>query len=445
VSVHGDGGPLEPQLAVEVDPNRRKLFAYDGQGAVPWQLDWPTAQNEDNMFWFHNYFMNDGRYSGHVLLLWMGRRVVAIDQLADGGQGKILWSRDTLRVDPNNWYLVPILRARMQMQALGQAALAGAPQPLVVTPGYAAFQQDRLLVAVEPVSGETLWLRDDLPRGCDLQGDAQVLLATPPDGDEAIVLDAIDGRERGRCQRPPLSQRVMTLGRSLVTWATAGETCDLKRVDPWEQKTVWARQFPAKAKYWPLAASEICVLNPDGKFVVLSVEDGRPILDTTVDATQDLESIFVLRNDRRYVLLANEPESQKDDPFQWNRPQPGYVRAHGKVYGLDARSGQRQWVAEVRQQWCKGNHPADAPLLSFFRRHQKAVQVGNNAWRHEQPTVTVRCLDSRTGRTIHDSKIENAFEQSYQLTVDPRANRIELQTRLETAAFTYRAPPPEKK
>ena len=440
--VQSDGTLLAPRLALEVDPGQRKLYGYDGQGALQLELTFPQEANNNHMFWFQNYFMNSGRCTGHLLLLWSGRRVLAIDQLAEGGKGKIIWTRDTLRADPNNWWMLPMMRARMQLQGQpGQPGLATVAQPLVATPGYVAFQQERLLFAVEPASGETLWLRDDLPRGCDLLGDDQVLLATPPDAEEAIVLSPLDGRELGRKPVPAVSQRLLICGRSVVTSGTSGETVTLKGFDPWEQTLTWSRQFPAKAKCWPTGGCEISVLSPDGKFVVLSATDGRPVIETTVAAVADLESIFVLQNERRYVLIANQSESQKDDPFQSNRPQPGYARAHGQVWGIDARTGRNLWSAEVRQQWVKINHPVDAPLLTFFRRHQTVVQLGNNSWRHEQPVITLRCLDSRSGKTLHEAKFEKSFEQSYRLQVDPATNRIEVRTRLETAAFTYRAPP----
>jgi len=86
--VQTDGSPLAPRLALEVDPAQRKLYGYDGQGALQLELTFPQEENNQHMFWFQNYFMNSGRCTGHLLLLWSGRRVMAIDQTGGGRQGQ---------------------------------------------------------------------------------------------------------------------------------------------------------------------------------------------------------------------------------------------------------------------------------------------------------------------------------------------------------------------
>jgi hypothetical protein len=79
-----------------------------------------------------------------------------------------------------------------------------------------------------------------------------------------------------------------------------------------------------------------------------------------------------------------------------------------------------------------------APVLTFFRRHQKAIQGPNNSWRSDQPQVQLACLDARTGKMLHESEIKNTHEQAYGLIVDPVEGEVRVHTRLERVTFRYR-------
>jgi hypothetical protein len=95
-------------------------------------------------------------------------------------------------------------------------------------------------------------------------------------------------------------------------------------------------------------------------------------------------------------------------------------------------------MTEVKQQWIKINHPSHSPVLTFFRRHQKAIQGPNNSWRSDQPSVQLCCLDARTGKTLHQSEIKNTHEQAYGFIVDPNEGEVRVHTRLERVTFRYR-------
>jgi len=432
--INGDGTELSPLISADIDLRTRKLAGCDGQGVPLWEVDL-TSDNNMNQFWFNNYAMNEARQAGHLLVVWLGTRIAAIDQMSKGG--KILWSVDTMKIDVNQWWLVPQLQMRMQLVAQGIALNNRLPQPFVVTPRYVAFQQTRIMTAVDPLTGDMLWLRDDLPPGCDLFGDDEVLIATPADSDTAILLSAIDGHELGRKKVPARESRLVTHGHQVLTWEAKGDQAMLQLVDPWTETTVWNRTFTSKAKAYQIDSVQVGVMEPDGSFVVLRTSDGQVLIDTKVDAEPKLEDILVLRNDQRYVLIANRPEPEQKGPTSWNRALPGYMLVEGKVYSLDAATGERQWSTEVTQQSIKVNYPTLAPVLTFFRRYQKAIPMGNNSWRSDQPEILIRCLDARTGKTLHDTRIKNSYDQGYGFTVDPDKELVRIQTRLEDIQLDY--------
>ena len=62
---------------------------------------------------------------------------------------------------------------------------------------YVCFQRRRNIVAVDPLTGESLWERQDIPPGSEVFGDEQYVFVLPPGSDEASVYRAIDGQLLG--------------------------------------------------------------------------------------------------------------------------------------------------------------------------------------------------------------------------------------------------------
>ena len=85
-----------------------------------------------------------------------------------------------------------------------------------MTSSYVAFQHDRILTALDPVTGDTLWIRDDFAGGCDLFGDEERLVVAPTSGNQATVLNAVDGSTLGQRAVPDRNNRIGTWGCSVV-------------------------------------------------------------------------------------------------------------------------------------------------------------------------------------------------------------------------------------
>jgi outer membrane protein assembly factor BamB len=226
--------PFSPRIHADLDAQTRKFVACDALGVRQWETELvPAAGNLP--FWPAHYAMNEGHLVGHLLVVWLGARVAALDLLEPGG--RLLWTSEApARVHAQgNWWAVPLIQKRLQTQPGTRVPRAQFAQPLVATAETVVFQHGRFLNAVDPLSGQLLWLRDDLPPGCDLLGDRRVLLATPPGSRQAIVLCMLDGRELGRRAMPEAEQRLTVRGRSIVTWTPHDDGIHLKQIDPWAE------------------------------------------------------------------------------------------------------------------------------------------------------------------------------------------------------------------
>jgi outer membrane protein assembly factor BamB len=435
--VAADPGPFSPQVSADIDMQTKKLIGRDAAGTRRWEVELiPNPSNQP--FWPNHYAMNEGHLVGNLLVVWLGARVVAIDTLAAGGQ--VRWTAESPANAQMHWWAVPHIQKRLQTQPGMRLPRGQFAQPLVATAETVVFQHGRFLNAVDPASGELLWLRDDLPAGCDLIGDNRVLLATPPDSREAVALSMLDGRELGRRPMPELERRLVVSGRFIVTWDEHDGGWELKRIDPWNSRPVWSQRFPDKTLVYPVERSEVAVLEPGGRLAIVDLEQGRLRWESRIKAPADPESILVLRSDRRYLLVVNRKPPETDVPPHVQQVAAGQATVDGLVYQFDADTGGECWNRDVSGQAIRLNYPMSAPALTFYRRWQTLERDANGNWRAQPPVIRTLAVDARSGTTLHESQIDKAAEMNYGLDFDAPENSLRLRTSRELITLRYGRP-----
>ena len=191
--------------------------------------------------------------NGHLLLVSLGFEVIAIDMLGNtAGQEDVVWRRDlssSSSADSSRRRLShrsvtrPWGPTRYVLQESTRLPL-GMMGPL--TENGVFCQKMRELSCLDPLTGDVIWTRSEIPLGCDIFGDDELLFVVPPDSTEATVLHASDGTDLGR--RPVYSQRErwFTHGRNVVACVDDDEQLELRYFDAWEQTEVWKTSFARK-------------------------------------------------------------------------------------------------------------------------------------------------------------------------------------------------------
>ena len=105
----------------------------------------------------------EGCLAGHLLVMTMDDYVWAVHILAK--KGRVLWSKGTVskRRDRAEERLMMPQVPEMARQAKPLANPL--PRLIAATSEYVCFEQDRRLLAVEPLSGSPLWTAKTWPRG----------------------------------------------------------------------------------------------------------------------------------------------------------------------------------------------------------------------------------------------------------------------------------------
>src|SRR5690606_34524526 len=117
-----------------------------------------------NRNYYVNPLINQAQAHGRLLFVALGGyELFAIDTLGANGEAKLLWKQDLTETLPGGLQFSGV-RTRMQRQPWGSPKYFPTDQignPLgtvgVVSDDAVCFARGKELIAVDPISGETLW------------------------------------------------------------------------------------------------------------------------------------------------------------------------------------------------------------------------------------------------------------------------------------------------
>jgi len=419
-------GPSIAGLTVSYDQHGKAIVVRDGRGARVINVGLGALRLNTS-----DYSLTHARINGHVLLVSMGVELFAIDMLqaARSPTEAVLWRRSLVNPPPG----VAMYQTPAQVQSLkhpwggtrrvyadSQKRLLGATGPLRDIGAY--YMNLRELVCADPITGETVWARENLAQGSDLFGDDEMVFVVPPASAEALVFSALDGQELGTRKIELLENRWATFGRNVLAWEqeNLGSPLELRLYDAWSGEEVWREELPPNSKATLVDHDEVAMLQPDGRFVIRTLRDAQARIDTKLAAEQSLLSIHVMRSEDQYIALTNrEVKIEPNTPAASIRPiSSGSATplVSGNAYAFDRATGKQSWQGPtaIERYGFSVDQPTESPVLVFVRHISPKTEKGRNRLH-----TSILCLDRRDGRSLF--KKDDIPAQTY--TYDTIADR----------------------
>jgi len=299
------------------------------------------------------------------------------------------------------------------------------------------FVRGRQLVSLDVLSGQTVWVRDNVPEASEVFGDEECIYLVPPDRTTVQVYRTTDGAALPAKRVPPWSQVMRAVGRKLIAWSSDGKQVTVRLFDVATQQDVWTRTYDATAKANFADDGRLGVLQRDGKFQLLDVATGKTLIDATVDAIDPLGAIFILRHHDRYVLAATHTANADTQQYDgWViRPlqRPGQTHTptiNGAMHGFDEQ-GRLAWSQPVRHLSLPLEQPSGSPVIGLMSHlygvtSQRTVRTG----------LGLVLVDKRTGKVIYRG-MQDGMPGVYQQHVDREGQFIEFRTNLGTVRMTF--------
>jgi hypothetical protein len=349
---------------------------------------------------------------GQLLYVAMGGQVLAIDSRHGerGFQSDLLWQTDPFErysIDPLRGRGPAAMPARTSRRPVyhawsGRKRLAGAIGAGIcslgpVTPRGVVFQELNELKCVDPLSGELLWSRSDVPAGCELFGDSELVFAADVNARITYVVRMIDGRLVGKRELPQ-HEWLLTAGRNVAELGfqinRAGRVLVLRVRDIWSQEVLYEAEFPLTSRLAVVEPDAVAVYEPSGKFQLIDARSGMAVIDRQLQAVDDVHFIQTMRSgDNLFLFVSSQPQQQYKPVGQFD-----YPLINGLVYAFNLTTSEAAWPrpALVRNRGLVLSQPEDIPLLAFAERKmiRDATTGGGSQLR-------VLCLDKRTGQTLY--------------------------------------------
>jgi outer membrane protein assembly factor BamB len=462
----GNRAPFFSDVTIEYEQTPPGLVARDGYGRKQWQLPLDEFAPQDYFGVGHGVMCVDAL--DHLLLLSVGDKILAIDTLGAAGDAspRVIWRQDLNLPD------VDSIRRQQLRNRLGNAPggmggirFSGSLYPFVdsaeaISEQVICFKRLHQLVGVDPLSGDPLWIREGVRPDSTVFGDQEVVLVVPSEQTTAMVLRASDGQLLGQREIPDERERITPVGRRLLVLRSLGGRSVLRLVDPWkgqdhedrsaesaeeppaENDVVWStRRFDDDASLFLLNDEAVAIFEPNGKFLLVDLADGRKIIDRKLQAEETLTEILVFRWAEQYLLVTNTQQGPVDLSRRNIYGMAGTKINRGHVYAFD-REGNPLWPspALVENYFLPISQPSRLPVLTFACAIQQNRAPGTA---QRTPKVAVLCLDKRNGRVVCEEEISDA-PNPFQLIGDPEKKTVEIRLpgNVITMTFTDRPLPP---
>jgi outer membrane protein assembly factor BamB/tetratricopeptide (TPR) repeat protein len=449
VELEGDPGPFFRDLQVEFEQGRQEFIAHDRTGRLRWNVSL-MEEGKRAAFGVNVYVLRAVAH-GHLLIVSLGDRLAAIDTLGgpDSTTARVLWIKALTESIPGLPFNRGFSMSHTNTAWGGQKTLirdSTGVQAVALGPisdESFVYAYDRVLTAVDPLTGDTLWKRYDVGEDLELFGDAQQLYVASRNQTEAEVLRMLDGKLLAKREIPPYAERMHIDGHRILRWnIEQGKTASIQMFDAWEQKTLWKREIAVNSRGCLVGQDSVGVLEENNHLLVLNLADGAVRVDAKLYEEEKIKQLIVVPSrDQLIVIVNREFASSKDGisifPVPSNNPNdPTNPLVDGWVYAFDRKTGEQQWATEVDKQGISLSQPTELPMLTFVTRiYEQKIQnrQGREKTRH---FWTVQCLDKRTGKMIHNEQMTQHISY-FDVAALPEENQIEVRLQRDTLKLTF--------
>ena len=345
---------------------------------------------------------------GDLLFVTLGGQVVALDtrERGEDDDSDVVWQSNaagrfpvivprTNRRNGPSIYHPWSQRRRVPGSAGGLVAALGP-----ATPSGVVFQDQQRLRCVDPVSGETLWSRSDVPVGCELFGDDEYVLAADPNEAIVYVIKMSDGELVERKALPEIPW-LLTAGRNVVQLLDMGSgpkaRKSLRIVDAVSGQKVFEADYDPAVRMATLEPNAVAVVEPGGKFQLIDVRKGDALIEQSLELAAAPRTISAFKaGEQLFVGVSGPARQQSSRPIGLDY-RLDYPLVDGQVFAFDLRDGRMIWPgpAVVEQRGMAFTQPADIPFLVFVDQQVKRDANDNGT------KLRLICLDKATGATVY--------------------------------------------
>jgi outer membrane protein assembly factor BamB len=380
---------------------------------------------------------------GHLVVLQLGNMIFGIDPL---NKPRVLWEKNVSML-PNAAANPPSMTFDAKENTLqllysdGLVQRLGTAGPLQGGVVTVAFKDS--LMAIDPITGRTLWTRTDINSRSHIFGDKEnvyvVNLSDDGKPSGTRVLRAYDGvTVKAKDFTALYNARAGIQGRSILTSqndATAGLT--LRLYDIVKGDDAWKQTFPVGSVQMTSEDPNLTgIVEPTGVVRVFDIEKRKEVMTSKLYDVAHLgtpQAVYLLADQDHVYVAMNGP--QDPNVINLGGMTPGVmpnvlptsglrsVPVNGYVTAFKRKTGAFDWYAKVENQQMIVSMLDELPVLLFTARYYHRSPPPAN---FQQMKFTMRAYAKHTGKLWYGKEDlpQNMFFHT--LTMDHRAGKVEF-------------------
>ena len=217
----------------------------------------------------------------------------------------------------------------------------------------------------------------DIPAGCELFGDKELVFAADVGERKAHLLRMIDGERLGERSLPDFPW-MLTAGRNVAQRRIRGSGRDRKMylcvTDVEAERVLIESEYDDQAQMSVVEPYAVAVYEPSGRFQLVDVRNGQVRIDSELQPMADLQNVkTIVAGNELYVMVGTTSLSKEYQPIAPTE----FPIVNGFVYAFNMETGSPLWPgpAVVRNRGIVLAQPNDIPLLVFVDRKVNRTPV----------------------------------------------------------------------
>ncbi|MCA8999502.1 MAG: PQQ-binding-like beta-propeller repeat protein [Planctomycetaceae bacterium] len=455
-------GDLFSHLNVEIDWPGCQGVRYSG---TRWTQEWMGYLPSTSRFLRPQHDLTHGWGIGDLLIFQTGSELFGLTpfDLSGARSSNRLWppakqAVDTLG-DVSNIKLSFVEQQLPQragfhevdfrrLNEFGHPAVSVGP----VDAGLMCLQQQGMLVAIDPTTGDELWRRYHVPPRAWHFGDRRGIAQISEGESTVSVFSPLDGRLVAKRDSPVSPEEIV--------WSQGGRVLcirDAMNTDPQSSPGVQLEFFDliTGVSQWDRESSPGCVpfqidhrwvglLELSGNLHVINLETGHDEHSIELEIPEQVEQVACsLGSDDLLVAISGPVE----DPWLTNAPQRqrGYRRIYldGSLLSLNAETARLRWQKPMSSTVFPLDQPVDFPVFvtaeSRYPQHPMDEGGEFSGVRGSHGSV-LRVYDRRTGEQLYENESLNPINVNYVFHCRSDIEQLVLRTRNTLVEFDFSKP-----
>jgi outer membrane protein assembly factor BamB/tetratricopeptide (TPR) repeat protein len=376
---------------------------------------------------------------GHLVVFQAGHMVFAVDPL---NKGRVLWEKNLAgagtpsysqlhAVDDRDGSIEVIYPDGWRQRVGDVGPLHGSVVCLLTRDS---------LTAVDPVTGRTLWTRNDVNSKFHVFGDEENIYAVGIGEDSKAMSSrafrAYDGVSVGvRDFAKEYQNRLRMLGRNILVSDTDVRGVPTLRIyDVLAGKDLWKQKFPAKSLIMKSDDPRwIGIAEPTGDIRVIDLATTKEIFTAKLKDPKHLaeaRSIQLLADkDMFYVAVDGPPAPNMiaNYPVQPMIASGLGIRSapvNGQLYAFDRKTAKAKWHEEIFGGMLILSNFEDMPVILLASHYW--MSTGDGPAKGQMQKHVTFAIQKNNGKTVYENEDVPAANYYRAVNLDPRTGTVEL-------------------